>query len=825
MQAKIKPIDRARKFTINKLHMQFLGELCETWPVIRELRRAKKENKRTHVEECDRELRKIGKRAEGYYKDILKVRTFVMTMYHKDERFREEEDKACAKDFVRWINYYAWTFDPRLPPLGLPAHVPFILWPQQEEFLLFVDDHYRHPGPWLADKSRGVGLTWLICAYYVHHWLYVPGFVGGLGSRKEELVDKHGDPNTLFSKIRYIIDNLPAKMRPEGFDQDRRRCDNLLRIVNPANNSSIIGEGGDNIGRGGRTSMYVVDEKASVEQQALVDRALSFTTNTQGDISTPNGMNHFGRKRHGMLGDVDVFTLMWYYDPAKNPHYESGRKPEHNEWYELQKEIHDKVTIAQEVDCDYQASVEGTFIPPEWIEAAVDFEIDAEGVAACGFDPAGQGKNEAVYTSRIGPVVNDPIVLPYDSVVQAAWAAVDKAEEERMEVMSYDMGGLGQSIGGLLQYGDREIKFKYNGVDNSSAASDEFVVDQVGEQSENKRYYDMFGNLRAELWWRVRERFRKVYEHRNKIRFYRPDEMISIPNHALLKQQLGAPLLKYKGGGGKKMVESKVDMRKRGVDSPDIADSLVLSFASEVMNRVVDSVDERTSRGHYRSFELDPESGRNDHYVVIVQTKDMVTHVLLCLWHRSMIAPKLMIYDEAVVPNAQPKEVVAYVRGAFEVGRQPIREWVGNDEMFKDDKAGRLAPWRLYRQEGVVLRQNYLAGDRASIMLLNKMFQADMIQIHPNCETFFHQVRQWGRKKAVPEEPHGLVQCATLLISRLRQKKIIRDAKPKPEPEPYKRRGRWSRVARGTYPNVNEEFAQNAGYYQRKRKRIQGAVR
>ena len=107
----------------------------------------------------------------------------------------------------------------------------------------------------------------------------------GFGSRKEILVDRAGDLQSIFEKIRSIVRNLPHYMKPKGFREHTHS--NYMRLLNPANDATIIGEAGDNIGRGGRTSMFFVDEAAYLERPALIEAALTATTDVRIDISTP----------------------------------------------------------------------------------------------------------------------------------------------------------------------------------------------------------------------------------------------------------------------------------------------------------------------------------------------------------------------------------------------------------------------------------------------------------------------------------------------------------------------------------------------------------
>jgi hypothetical protein len=212
--------------------------------------------------------------------------------------------------------------------------------------------------------------------YALHGWLFRPGFSAGFGSRKLELVDRRGDLDSIFEKLRFLLDNLPAWMLPTGFR--RADHDNQARLLNPATGAAVTGEGGDNIGRGGRKSLYFIDEAAFLERPDSVDRALSQTTRVRIDVSTPNGPgNPFAAKRHS--GKVPVFTLHWRDDPRKNALQALPDGRAVYPWYEEQKRRLDPVTVAQEIDIDYTASVEGFVIPAAWVRAAVGLNLPRGG--------------------------------------------------------------------------------------------------------------------------------------------------------------------------------------------------------------------------------------------------------------------------------------------------------------------------------------------------------------------------------------------------------------------------------------------------------------
>lgn len=263
----------------------------------------------------------------------------------------DAELARCATDLIYWFNNYCVAFDPRLPN----PYSKFTLWPKQEEFLLWLQDRERTQTPGLVEKSRDSGVSYLCCGYALHRWLFGSGFAAGFGSRKAEYVDNLGDPKSIFEKIRMLLRGLPTWQHPAGFDWRRHSAE--AKLINPANGSTITGESGDGIGRGGRTSIYFVDESAHIERPKLLDSSLSATTNVRIDVSTPNGLNEFYQRRQS--GMVQVFRIHWQDDPRKNATEEKPDGSVVYPWYEEQKrkpDFRDPTVLAQEIDIDYVAS-------------------------------------------------------------------------------------------------------------------------------------------------------------------------------------------------------------------------------------------------------------------------------------------------------------------------------------------------------------------------------------------------------------------------------------------------------------------------------------
>jgi phage terminase large subunit len=213
-----------------------------------------------------------------------------------DARLRLGLAQRYRNDPVAWINHWAVTYDPRNAGSDVPTLLPFVLFPKQAELAEFLLELLQAQANGLVEKSRDMGATWLCCAFSVWLWLYWPGAAIGWGSRKEALVDKIGDPDSIMEKIRIIIRHLPRFMRPPTFDEKEHMP--FMKIVNPETGATITGEAGDNIGRGGRKLIYFKDESAHYERPEKIEAALSDTTNCQIDFSSVNGLgNVFHRRR------------------------------------------------------------------------------------------------------------------------------------------------------------------------------------------------------------------------------------------------------------------------------------------------------------------------------------------------------------------------------------------------------------------------------------------------------------------------------------------------------------------------------------------------
>ena len=116
----------------------------------------------------------------------------------------------------------------------------FRLFYSQDKKSLFIglsnDGNLREPG--IADKSRDMGMSWLTVAIACTVCLFTNDVSVGFGSRKEEYVDRIGDPKCLLYKGRKFIAGLPKEFRGSW---DPKKHAPHMRISFPRNGFDYLG--------------------------------------------------------------------------------------------------------------------------------------------------------------------------------------------------------------------------------------------------------------------------------------------------------------------------------------------------------------------------------------------------------------------------------------------------------------------------------------------------------------------------------------------------------------------------------------------------------
>jgi hypothetical protein len=283
--------------------------------------------------------------------------------------------EECREDPLFWMRYTAWAYDPRKSARSIEE--PFIPWEFQEETITHlvaslqraqVDDLFLENI--VIDKARDMGASF--CVLYVFQWFWQ--FHGSsfiIGSRKEEEVDKIGDMDTPFEKLRFNIIRQPSFLLPHGFDVQSKKFskERLLSTKPPGEGGAqIVGESSnENFGRGGRALAAFCDEFQKWEFDEQSWRSLSGTVKVRIAVGTPDGpFNKFAKLVNPEFcspgekpENVTHIRLHWWRHPHRQDGLELRNGVPWSPWLQMKSENNDAETMAKEYLLDYNSSQKG----------------------------------------------------------------------------------------------------------------------------------------------------------------------------------------------------------------------------------------------------------------------------------------------------------------------------------------------------------------------------------------------------------------------------------------------------------------------------------
>lgn len=233
------------------------------------------------------------------------------------------------------------------------------------------------------------------------------------------------------------------------------------------------------------------------------------------------------------------------------------------------------------------ADSELAIIKPKWIAAAKDAHVKlgfkAQGKKIIGFDVADDGEDANSTVLRHGSVVRGVSEWRGEDVIYSANKVYAYAQEEKVDQVIYDSIGVGAGtkaqFNQLVKNVGRPVK---NRISITGFNAGGKVFKPNAKYIDGKTNGDMFANIKAQAWWMVRDRFYKTWRAIEFGDKYPEDELISIDSNIedveYLCAELSRPQVDYDQNGRTK-VESKKDMKKRGIPSPNKADALIMAFA------------------------------------------------------------------------------------------------------------------------------------------------------------------------------------------------------------------------------------------------------
>ena len=249
-------------------------------------------------------------------KEIGRNLEFRMNLHEflaKDSGAQKEYVSLCLSNPVIAYDTLFWTLDGRRAP-GM-RNLPFILRPQQELVVNTLKKGMDTGEDVGVNKSKEEGATELATKFLSLLTLFVPESNFLVGSRTEDLVDKTGEPSTLFAKIDSVFDKLPMWLRSKLHIERT-----FKHLKNLDISSTIDGEAtSENFGVGKRATGVMLDEFGLIEKRIADEIADKI-----GDVSNCviyNSTHWFGTGHtfYKVLQRKNILkvSLPWYLNPEK----------------------------------------------------------------------------------------------------------------------------------------------------------------------------------------------------------------------------------------------------------------------------------------------------------------------------------------------------------------------------------------------------------------------------------------------------------------------------------------------------------------------------
>jgi phage terminase large subunit len=230
---------------------------------------------------------------------------------------------------------------------------------------------------------------------------------------------------------------------------------------------------------------------------------------------------------------------------------------------------------------------EESIIKRSWLEACVDahkkLNIEPSGQKVVGFDVADDGEDKNALVKRHGQLCMhiEEWKAGEDELNRSAKRVFDYAMKDRSKIV-YDSIGVGASAGSNFK--DFNIA---TGGSVHNIIYKKFNAGATVEKPDGKykdtgiKNKDYFSNLKAQAWWDIAERCKKTYNAVTKGDDIKESDIISISSDIKFSNQLISELSTPKRDfdkSGKIKVESKDDLKKRKVKSPNIADAFIMAY-------------------------------------------------------------------------------------------------------------------------------------------------------------------------------------------------------------------------------------------------------
>ena len=348
--------------------------------------------------------------------------------------------------------------------------------------------------------------------------------------------------DALYSELKTWINKLPPVLR-ESFDVFSDRV-----VLKGAPESSFISARTSSTERPEALAgvhsehvLLVVDEASAVPEQVFEAAAGSMSGHSASTILISNPTRNSGlfyKTHHDLASDWYRMHVSCLNIPLVSADFVQQIKATYGD---------ESNAFRIRVLGEFALADDDTLIPAELVDGAIARDVAASGSEPLvfGLDVARFGSDRTALVKRKGNVVLEVKSWGGLDTMQVVGAIVNETKMDKPDEICVDTIGLGSGVADRL----RELGLNVRDVNVAESSA--------MNPNANK--------LRDELWLSVKE--------------WLATKSVKLPADEQLRHELVAPRYTFTSSG-KVQVESKDSMRKRGMRSPDLADALCLSFAS-----------------------------------------------------------------------------------------------------------------------------------------------------------------------------------------------------------------------------------------------------
>jgi hypothetical protein len=424
-------------------------------------------------------------------------------------------------------------------------------------------------------KARQLGISSYTAARFYHRTIHSPGL------RTIILGHERRASSNLFQIVKRFHDNLGDELRPSVGTSNAEEL-----IFDRIDSGYIVAvASGEGTGRSATAQLLHASEVAFWDDLPIQMAALMQTVpdlpGTEIILETTangyNDLHSLWRKAEAGESEFMPIFLPWFVDPDYRREVDSdfvmdGEESKLAELYNLTKEqiAWRRAKVGQLGNAEYYAqeypsvaseafisSSFDSYIPAALVIKARREKVDPYGALIVGVDPAGMGPDRTSIAWRQGHCITKiESRCGLDTMEVTGWVNRIIREDKPAKV-NVDVGGMGVGVyDRLIEMGHR--RSLVNPVNFGGKAIEPPPTGEDGKPAGGS------ANRRAEMW----SNMKKALEAGR----------FQLPDRDSLQADLVSAGYKY-NSAGQLLIESKQDMRRRGVPSPDEADAVALCFS------------------------------------------------------------------------------------------------------------------------------------------------------------------------------------------------------------------------------------------------------